>query len=58
MLKIRMSRDHPIFNMEIPIPGKDIVYIETGPWSFLLVHSKSCAYLGIVEWPYCVGKQY
>ena len=31
MLKIRWSRDHLIFNMGIPIPGKDSHYIETGP---------------------------
>ena len=37
MLKIRRSRDRLIFNMGIPIPGKDEVYIETGPrtpWEF------------------------
>ena len=32
MLKIRRSRDRLIFNMESPIPGKDGLYIETGPW--------------------------
>ena len=32
MLKIRRSRDRLIFNMGIPIPGKDGLYIETGPW--------------------------
>ena len=31
MLKIRRSRDRPIFNIGIPIPGKDGIYIETGP---------------------------
>ena len=31
MLKIRRSRDRLIFNMGIPIPGKDGLYIETGP---------------------------
>ena len=31
MLKIRRSRDCLIFNMRIPIPGKDGLYIETGP---------------------------
>ena len=31
VLKIRRSRDHPIFNMGIPIPGKDGLYIETKP---------------------------
>ena len=33
MLKIRRSRDRLIFNMGIPIPGKDSLYIETGPRS-------------------------
>ena len=33
MLKIRRSGDRLIFNMGIPIPGKDSLYIETGPWS-------------------------
>ena len=32
MLKIRRSHDRLIFNMEIPIPGKEGLYIETGPW--------------------------
>ena len=31
MLKIRRSHDRLIFNMRIPIPGKDSLYIETGP---------------------------
>ena len=31
MLKIRRSRDRLIFNMDIPIPGKDGFYIEMGP---------------------------
>ena len=31
MLKIRRSPDRPIFNMGIPIPEKDGLYIETGP---------------------------
>ena len=30
MLKIRRSRDRLIFNMGIPIPRKDSLYIETG----------------------------
>ena len=34
MLKIRQSHDRLIFNMEIPIPGKDGLYVETGPWWF------------------------
>ena len=32
MLKIRRSHDRLIFNMGIPIPGKDGLYIETRPW--------------------------
>ena len=31
MLKIRRSGDRLIFNMGISIPGKDGLYIETGP---------------------------
>ena len=31
MLKIRRSRDRLIFNMGIPVHGKDGLYIETGP---------------------------
>ena len=31
MLKIRRSHDRLIFNMGIPIPGKNGLYIETGP---------------------------
>ena len=33
MLKIRWSHDRLIFNMGIPIPGKDGLYIEMGPWT-------------------------
>ena len=32
MLKIRRLNGRLIFNMGIPIPGKDGLYIETGPW--------------------------
>ena len=35
MLKIRWSHDRPIFDMGIPIPGKDGLYIETDPRSLL-----------------------
>ena len=35
MLKIRRPNGRLIYNMGIPIPGKDGLYIETGPW----VHS-------------------
>ena len=34
MLKIRRSHDRLMFNMGITIPGKDGLYIETGPWFF------------------------
>ena len=30
--KIKWSWDHIIFNMGIPITGKDSLYIEMGPW--------------------------
>ena len=33
MLKIRRSHDRLIFNMEIPIPEKDGLYIEMAPRS-------------------------
>ena len=33
MLKIRRPNGRLIFNMGIPIPGKTVFYIETGPWS-------------------------
>ena len=29
---MRRSGDRLIFNMGIPIPGKDGLYIEAGPW--------------------------
>ena len=32
VFKIRRSRDRLIFNMGIPIPGKDSLHIDTGPW--------------------------
>ena len=37
VLKIRRSCDRLIFNMGIPIPGKDGLYIETGP-RFPIIH--------------------
>ena len=39
MLKLRRSRDRLIFNMGIPIPGKDSFYIGTGSslcWAVIL----------------------
>ena len=35
MLKIRRSFDRLVFNMGIPIPRKDGLYIEMGPWCHL-----------------------
>ena len=35
MLKIRRPTGRLIFNMGIPIPGKTVFYIETGPWHLL-----------------------
>ena len=32
MLKIKLSRDRLIYNMGIPVPGKDSLYTETVPW--------------------------
>ena len=32
MLKIRRPNGRLIFNMGIPIPGKTVFLIETGPW--------------------------
>ena len=40
MLKIRWSCDRLIFNMGIHIPGKDCLYIETGPWLPIEYHSQ------------------
>ena len=42
MLKIRRSCDRLIFNMEIPIPGKGGLYIETG--------TRSQSLLGLITW--------
>ena len=49
MLKIRRSRDRLIFNMGIPIPGKEALYIETEPriqlymkYSFPVLHVRDC----------------
>ena len=51
MLKIRRSRDRLIFNMGIPIPGKDGLYIETGPCPHPLVdpHKLYELYIGGLE---------
>ena len=44
MLKIRRSHDCLIFNMGIPIPGKEDLYIETGPWCSLLQYIPGVLY--------------
>ena len=36
MLKIRRPTGRLIFNMGIPIPGKTVFYIETGPRSLFV----------------------
>ena len=41
MLKIRRPTGRLIFNMGIPIPGKTVFYIETGPWYLYLLWCKS-----------------
>ena len=55
MLKIRWPRprDRLIFNMGIPIPGKDSLYIETGPWGLfqypitLIIRSFNISKVGV-----------
>ena len=44
MLKIRRPNGRLIFNMRIPIPGKDGLYIETGPWTCVnhVLHRRHC----------------
>ena len=42
MLKIRRPTGRLIFNMGIPIPGKTVFYIETGPWI--------CIVLALTHW--------
>ena len=52
MLKIRRSRDRLIFNMGIPISGKDGLYIETGPrWQVIAygIGSEGCIFLCIAR---------
>ena len=39
MLKIRRSSDRLIFNMGIAIPGKDGLYVETGPWCLIIYNT-------------------
>ena len=40
MLKMRRSHDRLVFNMGIPIPRKDGLYIETGPGALKKMHLK------------------
>ena len=53
MLRIRRSRDRLIFNMGVPLPGKDGIYIETGSG---VSHSSSIA---VTKWQHeCFFFQY
>ena len=47
MLKIRRPTGRLIFNMGIPIPGKTVFYIETGPRSISL--QQFCPCLGLIS---------
>ena len=47
MLKIRQSHDRLIFNMGIPIPGKDGLYIENGP---LVIPFRNAIRIGHVQY--------
>ena len=49
MLKIRRSHDRLIFNMGIPIPGKDSLNIETGPCLSCIVSIVAAADL-VTRW--------
>ena len=48
MLKIRRFHDLLIFNMAIPIPVKDGLYIEMGPWILGLVCNYASVYIVII----------
>ena len=50
MLKIRRSRNHLIFNMGIPIPGEDILYIDTGPWTPCTARTSWWYFIWIIIW--------
>ena len=50
MLKIRRSHDSLIFNMGIPIPGKDGLYIETGHWRWAVTLSAALPSFEILQW--------
>ena len=53
MLKIRRPTGRLIFNMGIPIPGKTVFYIETGPWYQPKLHSATIPYImvhSVEEW--------
>ena len=47
MLKIGQSRDRLIFNIGLPIPGKDGPYIETGPWCLRLNTASLAGFPGL-----------
>ena len=49
MLKIRRPHDRPIFNLGIPIPGKDGLYIETGPRFYLTRSNVSVGTLSCIR---------
>ena len=51
MLKKRRPHDRLIFNMGIPIPGKTVFYIETGPCVFSshVVYSYMCAFVLVLH---------
>ena len=56
MSKVRRSRNRLIFNMGIPITGKDGLHIETGPWSFYFSDlcwavNTSSDWYGYFQWP-------
>ena len=51
LLKIRRSRDHLIFNMEIPILEKDGLYIKRAPW-FLMVIPLKMTECSMASWHY------
>ena len=48
MLKMRRFHDRFIFNMGISIPGKDGLYIETGP-AFSLIDEPRCVHCEDLE---------
>ena len=56
MLKIRRPTGRLIFNMGIPIPGKTVFYIETGPCSLVSISEFfNHSHCGLIT-PYCINK--